>query len=209
MSESFTCPPGCANGSAHQFQQLETSFPTRREHDSLQHTIEKVFDLLAARIEKTEENTKDSASTSSETMQKGLDKAEHTLQVALDKAERNLQTALEAAEKRVNEKFIVLDLATGRDAALLAERLHNMNQFRDQITSERALYVTRDQLDSIIKSLSLDIRPLQAQETSGHAQREFLEAARRRNQWMIGVAVVVLLGIIANGLTLMAMFMKH
>lgn len=82
-----------------------------------------------------------------------LNRAAERLQDGLNKAEKQLQIALIDAEKRVNEKLEARDKANDKADAVLNERLAQMNQFRDQISAERLLYVTRDQQDLTLKSL--------------------------------------------------------
>ena len=79
-----------------------------------------------------------------------LDKAASTIQTGLDKAERTLQTALVEAEKRVNEKFEPVRSTQA-----------NFDNRLTSIEKERPLYVTRDQLDLVIKSVAGEVRPLE------------------------------------------------
>jgi D-serine dehydratase len=80
----------------------------------------------------------------------------------------------------------------------LRERLERMNEFRRQIDGERALYVSRDQLDGILASRAA---------TVGQA----LERIERLEKWqenlngrliVFGLAVVAMSGIIVAALRL-------
>lgn len=137
---------------------------TQREHDLLDDKVERYFTMLNNELTKAEINRKEALEQARMTIQLGLDKAERTLQISLDKAERNLQTALEAAEKRVNEKFIVTKESQEKAEGVLLARVGEIERFRDQLTGERALYVTRDQLDLIIKSTRAEAAPLLTQQ---------------------------------------------
>ena len=64
-----------------------------------------------------------------------MDEREKSHRSQLDNAERNLQLAADA----------------------LREKLEHMNQFRQQIDTERALYVRRDGLDTLAKLHGIDI----------------------------------------------------
>ena len=124
------------------------------------------------RMRESETNRNDALTKAAKTIQDGLDKAERQLQVALDKAQNELRLALTDAEKRVNEKFESKDQAAAKSEKVLNERLEQMNQFREQIGSERLLYVTRDmleqsnkaireQMDLIVRTVTGDLRPMQ------------------------------------------------
>jgi len=79
-------------------------------------------------------------------------------------------------ERRIDVKFADKDQIIDRTEKSLNERLLAMNEFRQQINSERLLYVNRDQLDTavhnleskieiLLKTVTGDIRPLQAKQT--------------------------------------------
>lgn len=68
-------------------------------------------------------------------------------------------------EKRVADRFHAQQVALDKAEHALSLRLEAMNEFRDQITRERALYVTRDQLDLSIKVLASSISPLQSSQS--------------------------------------------
>lgn len=57
------------------------------------------------------------------------------------------------AEKRISDKLDDRDKALVKADEVLDERLDQMNRFRDQINSERIVYVTRDQLEVHLKGL--------------------------------------------------------
>ena len=137
-------------------------YVTQREHDLLDDKVERYFDMLTTELQKAEQNRKDALTAAAMTIQTGLDKAERTLQISLDKAERNLQVALEAAEKRVNEKFVVQKEAVEKAESVLTARLATFDRFREEISGERALYVTKDQLDLILKSVQGDLQPMRS-----------------------------------------------
>lgn len=126
----------------------------------------KVIDRLRTEIHddlnKAETNRKESLASAALTIQNGLNKAENTLQIALEKVEQKQNIALDAAEKRVNEKFLGMkELMDKMDGALA------------RFTAERALYITRDQLDVIRQTL---IQPLQTSDTRNTARREMSSA---------------------------------
>jgi len=105
-----------------------------------------------------------------------MDEREKSHRSQLDNAERNLQLAADA----------------------LREKLEHMNQFRQQIDAERALYVRRDGLDALVKLHNTDIDRL--------AQRieklENWQANVLGRQLIFGGAVIVLAGIVTAALRL-------
>jgi len=129
---------------------VRSSSVTQREHDLLDDKVDLSVLQFHTELEKAEQNRKDALDRAALTIQTGLDKAEKTLQVALDKAERNLQVGLEAAEKRVNEKLTMQKEIMDKSEVQLSK-----------IVEERALYITRDQLDLIRQTIQGDIKPLE------------------------------------------------
>ena len=70
-----------------------------------------------------------------------------------------LNNANAALDKALQSANIALDKAS----AILNERLEVMNQFRQQINSERGDFVRRDQLDLMLKATRSDIESVRAQ----------------------------------------------
>ena len=166
-------------------------FVSQREHDLLDDKLERYFSLLTGELQKAETNRKETLNAAALSIQTGLDKAERTLQMALDKAERNLQIALEAAEKRVNEKFGVQKEAAESAAIVLKEKLHDMNAFRQQISAERALYVTRDQLSLTHEGIDLRMKGI-----------EGLAANYQGRMWAVGAVISVIVSLLTIALHL-------
>lgn len=79
--------------------------------------------------------------------------SEVSLRDYLDKAIEGLRIEIGAVEKRTDSKLQLNSVAAEKALIALNERLETMNQFRQQINSERGLYITRDMLDLIIKPL--------------------------------------------------------
>lgn len=105
------------------------------------------------RIHETVRTRDEALKQAANTIQVGLDKAERQLQTSLEKAQGELRLALTDAEKRVNEKLEAKDQALSIATQTLNQRLDEFNKFKDQIGSERALYVSRDQLAAVEKSI--------------------------------------------------------
>ena len=114
--------------------------------------------------------------TLKEYIESRMDEREKAHRSQLDNAERNLRLAADA----------------------LREKLDHMNQFRQQIDAERALYVRRDGLDTLAKLHGIDIDRL--------AQRieklENWQANVLGRQLIFGGAVIVLAGIVTAVLRL-------
>ena len=70
----------------------------------------------------------------------------HYIESRMDEREKSHRSQLDNAER---------NLSLAADA--LREKLEHMNQFRQQIDAERALYVKRDGLDSLAKVHNADI----------------------------------------------------
>jgi hypothetical protein len=56
-------------------------------------------------------------------------------------------------EKRLDERNRLQEIALDKAAETLRLRLETMNEFRDQINKERGEYITRKELDLILKPL--------------------------------------------------------
>jgi len=145
-----------------------------KDNISIKEYVDKLYLITNSNIDKNAMLVKDQFTNSERqkvealdkatfTTQSRLDKAEGSLQVSLDKAERNLQVALEAAEKRVNEKFDIQQSGSTKEFDSIKEKLTQSDKDRQRIDTERVLYVTREQLDLIIKSITGEIKPLQGQ----------------------------------------------
>lgn len=100
------------------------------------------------------------------TIQTGLDKAERTLQTSLADSRRDQQLALSDAEKRVNEKLDNIKTSFEKTEKGLNLRLDQIDATIQRIDRERTLYVTRDQLDLILKSMHAEIKPLARREAT-------------------------------------------
>ena len=59
----------------------------------------------------------------------------------------------EERDRRYSERFSAQEHANGIALSAANERLERMNQFRDQLTSQAASFVTRDTLDAELKSI--------------------------------------------------------
>ena len=68
-------------------------------------------------------------------------------------------------DKRTTGHFETQQVALDKAEQALSLRLEAMNEFRDQITQERALYVTRDQLDLSMKIVTTTVQPIQTAQT--------------------------------------------
>lgn len=68
-----------------------------------------------------------------------------------------LQADVASVEKRFDEKLRAIDISHEKDQQLVEERMDRFSQFRDQITAERGLYITRDFLDVTVKGMYTDI----------------------------------------------------
>lgn len=60
---------------------------------------------------------------------------------------------LSERDRRYTERFEGQENANGIALSAANERLERMNQFRDQLTSQAASFVTRDTLDAELKSV--------------------------------------------------------
>lgn len=109
----------------------------------------------------------------------------------VDSKFEDIKSLIRELERHVDNKFTAKDQIIDRTEKSLNERLLQMNEFRQQITSERLLYVNRDQLevavknleskiDMLLKTFTGDIRPLQAKQT-------FNSGA----MWALGIFVTV------------------
>lgn len=132
------------------------------------------------------------------TIQTGLDKAERTLQTSLGDSRREQQLALAEAEKRVNERFVAFKESADKTEQMIMGRLARQDEGIQRIERERPLYVTRDQLELIMKA---DIRPLEKSANAATGQRQGANA-------MFGYFMVVIGLIIGMG-GLIAAFMRH
>ena len=112
-------------------------------------------------LQAAEQNRKELLDKVANQNQTGLDKAERMLREALDKAEHNLQIALTAAEARINDKFEAQKGVTDKTELVVNTRLQKLDQFTEKIQGERALYVQKGELDTLMKSLrSEELKPL-------------------------------------------------
>lgn len=71
----------------------------------------------------------------------------------LDTIAKMHEVAIVDSEKRLNDKLADRDKVIQKADDVMDDRLDQMNRFRDQINSERVIYVTRDQLEINLKSL--------------------------------------------------------
>jgi hypothetical protein len=85
----------------------------------------------------------------------------------------------------------------------LTARLHEMNQWRQQLTAERALYVTRDQIDARDKQLDTQLDQLQSNATESLRQLatrvSALEQYRAHMEGrlvMLGIAFTILVFVV-------------
>ena len=163
-----------------------------RQIEALERKSDAEVSRLSHDLDRSEHNRQLALDAAANTIQTGLDKAERALQLALDKAERNLQIALEAAEKRVNERFDGLKETQNKADAALEKRLMAMNEFQTQINGERALYVTREQLDLMIKSIGVELKPLQASQAEYRGQARGSTVTRGMFAWGIGLSLTIL-----------------
>lgn len=85
------------------------------------------------------------------------------LDVKIDKYFSMLRDEIAKVEARAEEKYRLQREAVTTATEILNARLAEMNEFRRQIDVERTKYITREQLDLIMKALSSDIRPMQDQ----------------------------------------------
>lgn len=163
-------------------------YVSQREHDLLDDKVERYNQMMTVSQAETKRDFRDALSLAQNTVQSGLDKAAQGLAVSGEKTERNQQIALEAAEKRVNEKFIVQKEASDKAESVMNDRIVKIERSQDQFIGERATYVTRDQIDLIIKSVSGDIRPLQSSQDTGKG-REIMTT--QFLGWLIAIAAIL------------------
>jgi uncharacterized protein YydD (DUF2326 family) len=85
----------------------------------------------------------------------------------------------------------------------MTARLEGMNEFRQQLTAERALYVTRDQIDARDKALDAQLEHLQAAMTESMRQLALrvsaLEQYRAHMEGrlvMLGIAFTILVFVV-------------
>ena len=76
---------------------------------------------------------------------------------SVDKTEQQLQHSITETEKRIRESMIEKEISNAKMYTLLEERVSRLTQFRDTISSERGLYVTRDQLKVLSDAIDVDL----------------------------------------------------
>lgn len=85
---------------------------------------------------------------------------------------RAIANLLAERDRRYTERFEGQENANGIALAAANERLERMNQFRDQLTSQAASFVTRDTLAAELKSIVVVMTRLEnsASNTAGRGQ---------------------------------------
>jgi hypothetical protein len=77
------------------------------------------------------------------------------------------------------------------------------NELREQISSERGMYATKDDLQNLSREIQLAIKPMNDYMTGGRAATEItLQTNNRRILW-IGVAISVVVIVVNVGLALL------
>jgi hypothetical protein len=94
-----------------------------------------------------------------------LDKAFQSIERRINELKNDIKYEMNQIEVRNIEKARVVKDALDKAENTLNDRLSEMNQFREQLTSERALYVTRDQLSLTLKPINDAISPLQSSQS--------------------------------------------
>jgi hypothetical protein len=126
------------------------------------------------------------------TIQTGLDKAERTLQTSLADSKRDQQIALSEAEKRVNDKFITFKESADKTEQGMMDRINSIDSIVQRVERERTLYVTRDQLDLILKSMRGDIEPIQREQARAGGKQEGIVSTWSTVHTIITLTLVLL-----------------
>ena len=110
-----------------------------------------------------------------------LPSLKHYIESRMDEREKTHRSQLDSAERCI---------ALAADA--LRDKLEHMNQFRQQIDAERALYVKRDQMDALLASRQVIVEQL-----IGRLEKlETWQANMLGRQLVFGGAVIALAGIV-------------
>jgi predicted nucleotide-binding protein (sugar kinase/HSP70/actin superfamily) len=72
--------------------------------------------------------------------------------------EKYFDLKIKDLEKVFNERIYAIKSATDKAETVLNLRLETMNEFRNQLNSERAQYVTRNTLDILLEGLRNEIK---------------------------------------------------
>ncbi len=75
-------------------------------------------------------------------------KATVALEKYLDEAIRNIRGDIATLQTTVNDKFAAQQAVADKAEQVLHEKLHGMNEFRDQIKEERGSLMTRELCDA-------------------------------------------------------------
>ena len=108
---------------------------------------------------------------------------------SIDRTRESFRLALEAFEQRMNDKFDAKEKASEKADEVAAERLGRMDSFRDRITADASLYVTRDQLDLTFKARDADINLLKTAVSTRSGQEGGVSKL-----WFVIVSVFAMLG---------------
>ena len=79
----------------------------------------------------------------------------------LDALEQTVKTGFENIEQRTSERSTSIKEALTKSEQVLSVRLEAMNKFREQINDERQSFVKKDELTTLLKEFTAEIRPLQ------------------------------------------------
>jgi len=120
-----------------------------------------------------------------------------------EKSVLGLEKWIHDAERRINERIDEKEKTSDNRYVLLEERMQRMAAFRDQITGERGLYVTRDQLETTKVSIAneIDILKRSMQISSG---RE----VGTSKVWQAIVAALAGMAAIGTSITALHAFIK-
>lgn len=77
--------------------------------------------------------------------------------VAAIKDIEQIRGTLRATENRMDERATSLNSALDKASVALDKRLEVMNEFRAQLSTERGSYITREQLDLVVKAIDVKI----------------------------------------------------
>lgn len=83
---------------------------------------------------------------------------------------RELDTRLAALHQLLDARDKATAIALDKATEALDIRLERMNEFRDQITTERAEYARKDQVDQMFSAQRQDIRQLQDRQTKAQGR---------------------------------------
>lgn len=95
-----------------------------------------------------------------------------------------MEYQVRALDHRIADNQALAQMAIDKAAAQMEDRLAGMNEFRDTLKDQAGRFVTRTELDTLIKAQTADIRALRE-------SRAHLEGVAKANTVYVGYALSI------------------